>query len=326
MLCSSRDDGRVRAKGGVMRKLLLGSMAIAAMVGGGPALAADLPVKAPPMVVPVAYSWTGFYVGGNGGYSWGRAGTDLTETSVTTTTATISTLGGTPIASATVVGAPVVNAASDRARVDGWLGGLQAGYNYQVDRWVWGIEGDLQITSERGGTTLCFPLTVACGAAGTTALGIANYSLPWFGTLRGRVGMAWDRVLFYATGGLAYGRVRADYTDAIAAGVITPASFATTSAGVNRAGWVVGAGIEGAVAANWTVKLEYLHLDFGSFSGSTTGVAAGSFSAVLGDFRTTISQSTTYNSLFRTRFTDDILRVGLNYRFSAVAPAVVTKY
>ncbi len=303
-----------------MKRLLLGTMAILATAGAGSALAADLPLKAPPIVVPIAFSWTGFYVGGNAGYSWGRASTDLTETEIVT--ATISTLAGTPIASAT---ATSVFTGSDRARLNGALGGLQAGYNWQTDRWVWGIEGDLQITGERGGVLIC-PTTPGtpppvCPSLGTV-YGTANYSLPWFGTLRGRTGIAWDRALLYLTGGLAVGQVKADYTDAFFGGLGIGFPPAVGSRSLTRFGWVVGAGIEGAVAENWSVKLEYLHVDLGSFDNAVA--SNGGFSAVLGDFRTTLA--ITLNSAFHTRVTDDILRVGLNYRFSAVAPAVVTKY
>jgi len=231
-----------------MRKVLvagLGLLAVVAMPRG--TMAADLPVKAPPPPVAVPFSWTGFYVGANAGYSWGRANTTLVESSVTTTTATITTLAVTPVASATAI-TPVTFVGSDRAKMNGWLGGFQAGYNWQINRWVWGLEGDLQLTGERGGTSFCFPLDTACGA-GTTTAGTANYSLRWLGTLRGRAGMTWDRVLLYATGGLAVGQIHGDFTDGIAAGPLTPATLATTSSNATRAGWVLGAGIEGAVKA-----------------------------------------------------------------------------
>jgi outer membrane immunogenic protein len=222
----------------------------------------------------------------------------------------------------------VVNVGSDKARVDGWLGGLQAGYNYQVDRWLWGVEADLQITSQRGGVTFCFPPGILTCGPGTTALGTANYSLPWFGTLRGRVGfLPWERFLFYVTGGVAVGQVKADYVDAIGPGLLTPLAIATAGVNQTRLGWVVGAGIEGAAWwNNWTWKIEYLHMDLGSVGASPTGLTTGAFSAVIGDFRTTITQSTLFNSAFHSRFTDDIIRVGLNYHFGWAAPAVVTKY
>jgi len=295
-----------------MRKILiasLGLMAVTAMPQV--AWSADLPVKAPPPPV-VPFSWTGFYVGANAGYSWGRANTDLTETTVTTTTATIATLAGTPIASATVV-TPVVHTASDRANVNGWLGGFQAGYNWQVGRYLWGVEGDLQFTGERGGTSFCFPAGVPCGAATTT--GAADYRLRWLGTLRGRAGVTWDRVLLYATGGLAVGDIHSDFSDGIAAGLLAPAALVTVGSNTTRAGWVAGAGAESALTRNWSVKLEYLHVDLGGFGGLPTGSTTGNFSAVIGNFRTAITQVNAFTSQFHAHYTDDIVRVGLNYRF-----------
>lgn len=308
-----------------MRKLLQGSVAILAVAGAVPALAADLstPVyKAAPIVAPILYSWTGFYVGGNAGYSWGRGSTDLTETVITRADVTRTTLAGTPIASTTVISPPVVTSASDRARINGGLGGLQAGYNWQTDRFVWGIEGDAQITGERGGVSFCFAGPVGCAAVGT-----ANYSLPWFATLRGRAGVAFDRVLFYATGGLAAGEIRSSFTDGVAAGFF-PGGVATLDSRTTRVGWVVGAGVEGAIANNWTIKVEYLHMDLGSVDASVNGSSTSATSITVGDFRINTLLATQFNSTYRARITDDIVRIGLNYRFSwaAVSPAVVTKY
>jgi outer membrane immunogenic protein len=303
-----------------MKKLLFASTGFV-LFAGTSVLAADLPVKAPvykaPVVVPV-FSWTGFYVGGNVGYSWGRASTDLTET--VTTTASITGPNG-PIASATVTQTSFGN---DRARLNGGLGGFQAGYNWQFDRYVAGLEGDIQGTGERGGVTIC-PVTagaapVPCPGPTGTLFGTANYRLPWFGTLRGRLGVTFDRVLLYATGGLAVGEIKADYVDGFFNSTTTLNPLATGSVNTTRAGWVVGAGIEGAIDRNWSIKAEYLHLDFGSIdqSISANGVP---LTVVIGDFRTTISQSLT--SAFHTRVTDDVFRIGVNYRFGG---PVVAKY
>ena len=305
--------------GAIMKKLLLASAAFV-LFAGTSALAADLPVKAPVYKAPVepVFSWTGFYVGGNVGYSWGRASTDLTET--VNTTATITTLNGTPIASAT---ATTTSAGSDRAHLNGGLVGIQAGHNWQTDRYVWGLEGDIQWTGERGGITIC---PVAAGvAAGPcpgptgTQFGTASYRLPWFGTLRGRVGVTFDRVMLYATGGLAAAEIKADYTDGTFGGT-TLNPLATGSANTTRAGWVFGGGIEGAIDRNWSIKAEYLHMDFGSIdqSISASGVP---LSVVIGDFRTTLSQNLT--SAFHTRVTDDVFCIGVNYRFGG---PVVAKY
>jgi outer membrane immunogenic protein len=305
-----------------MSKLLFGAAALAII--SVPAFAADMPLKAPPIVAPVIYSWTGFYVGGNVGYSWGRGNTYLTEATQTTTTATITTLAGQPIAAATVAAAPIFFTGSNRADVNGWLGGFQAGYNYQVNRWVLGVEGDFQWTGERGGTSFCFPVNVGCGPA-TAAVGSADYSLRWLGTLRGRAGIAADKWLFYVTGGLAVGDIRANYADGIAAGLLTPVTFAFINQSFTRVGWAAGAGVEGVISGNWTWKAEYLHVDLGGNDALAAGVTTGAFAAVIGDFRTTIRQTTGFASAYNSRFTDDILRVGVNYRFGA-APLVVAKY
>jgi len=223
-----------------MKKLLLAGTAFV-LFAGTSVLAADLPVKAPlykaPPPPPV-FSWTGFYVGGNVRLHWGRASTDLTET--VTTTATVTGPVGPP-ATATAM---AMSFGNDRAKLNGALGGFQAGHNWQFDRYVAGFEGDIQATGQRGDVTIC---PVAAGAApvlcpGTTGtlFGTASYRLPWFGTLRGRVGVTFDRILLYATGGLAVGEIKADYVDGTVGGT-TFSPLATGSVNTTRAGWVLAA-------------------------------------------------------------------------------------
>jgi outer membrane immunogenic protein len=300
-----------------MRKMVFAS-AVFALLVGAPALGADLPVKAP-VVPPPIFTWTGFYVGGNAGYSWGRASTDLTE--ILTTTATITTVAGTPVASATVT---TPSFGHDRARLDGALAGIQAGYNWQFNKWVLGLEGDAQWTDQRGGLTIC-PVPpgtapVPCPGATGTQFGAADYRLAWFGTLRGRAGVTFDRVLLYATGGLAVGEIKGSYVD----GFVNPAAFNPFAAGsfnTTRAGWVVGAGAEAALGRNWSIKAEYLHMDFGNVD---QGISANGvpLSLTIGAFITTLSQSVT--SSFHAHVTDDVFRVGVNYRFGA--PVIAAKY
>ena len=283
------------------------------------ALAADLPVKAPPLPVAV-YNWTGFYVGGNIGSSWGHSST------------TTSFYDGTSGA--------LLSSSAAGFNMDGAIGGVQAGYNWQRDKWVFGIEADIQASGQRGdglfncagGALTPRPAalngTCAPGHVGDTApfdvaafpVGDAlSQKLQWFGTLRGRIGpTVTPTVLLYVTGGLAYGEVK---TFEQVAGVnitglngtnnstSTPvfATFGNTS---TRVGWTVGAGIEGALGGNWTAKLEYLYIDLGTVSAS---------------FLTPIT--TTGGGLLGIRYsshiTDNILRVGLNYRFGG---PVVAKY
>ena len=140
----------------------------------------------------------------------------------------------------------------------------------------------------------------------------ANYKLDWFGTARGRVGfLATDRVLLYATGGLAYGHFTAN------------APLVPLSWGATRAGWTVGAGAEAAIDRNWSVKLEYLYMDLGNVGGS--GATATTVTNALNTpglgFNTVTT--TTLASAFNTRFTDNIVRVGVNYRWGG---PVVARY
>jgi outer membrane immunogenic protein len=278
-----------------MRNLAIGILAAAALSSS--AFAADMAVKAPPAPIDSGYNWTGFYIGGNIGYSWGRSRDDSTFTNGAGT---------------------VLFASSGRSSLDGVVGGGQIGYNWQMQNWLWGFEADIQGTSERGSrdftcpTGVCISATIPIAGAVVTILGppvpvSLDQKLEWFGTVRGRAGvLVSPRVLLYATGGLAYGQIKSSET----IGVLTGFSNSSTNVG-----YTVGAGIEGAIGGNWTAKLEYLYVDLGRVSGSfgTTATIAG------GGAVTTIVLNSNYSS----RVTDNVLRVGLNYRFGG---AVVAKY
>jgi outer membrane immunogenic protein len=244
------------------------------------AAAADLPVKAPAYKPPppVAY-WTGFYVGINGGYSWGPW--DSADLSGITTS----------------------------PKVDGWLGGLQAGYNWQIDRtWVIGLEGDVQITGERrsqnGTTSTLIPFSSDFHFVETQTVG-GEWKFPWFATFRGRVGALLDpTLLLYVTGGLAVGefKVSSNTTTTLQRFLGTtsttpsgaPVTVGTSlSQSTTRAGWTLGAGLEKKFTPNWSAKLEYLYLDFGE---------------------NTFFSST--GSDLNVKLRDHIVRAGLNYRFN----------
>ena len=183
-------------------KATIAAAAFTAIAATSVASAADLGArpytKAPVMVEPI-YNWTGFYIGGNVGYSWGRS----------SDTSTLTNGAGT-----------VLFTSADRASMDGVIGGAQIGFNWQVQNWVWGLEADIQGSDQKGGrsflcpTGVCTPtfgvLAVFPGPAVPVAL---DQKLEWFGTVRGRVGvLATPKVLFYATGGLAYGEVNTSAT------------------------------------------------------------------------------------------------------------------
>ena len=289
-----------------MRKLPLGAAALAALVAASPAMAADLSVKAPVYKAPVEppYNWSGFYVGGNVGYSWGRGDTDLFDS--TTTTSTV--FRGVPPLVPVVGGVTVTTtagAASGIGNMNGFLGGLQAGYNVQYSSVVVGLEADIQVTGQRGSLTLIDPTN--------TVVATVTDKLPWFATFRGRIGVtAAPRWLLYVTGGGAVGEIDQD----LAVGVGAPGVLLSTN--TTRFGWAIGGGAEAAIErTNWTIKGEFLHLDFGSF-GSTmaAGLSTTTLSNVpLQGFSTVVANSTV--ATLNTRVTDNIIRVGANYRIMA---------
>jgi outer membrane immunogenic protein len=297
----------------VMKKLTFCIVTVAALIGT-PAFAADMAVKAPPPAPAPVYNWTGFYVGGNVGYSWGKAVTD-------------GQVSGWTFSPGSIPNSIPGSAFSDSNRLNGIIGGGQVGYNWQSGGpWVYGLELDWQASAENGGATHSATFAEQNGPdcpSGTcefvNGTGSTHYEakILWFGTARGRVGYASDGWLLYATGGLAYGRVRLAGTDTVAGTVTDCDAVSCASAFFNgagsfsqsriNAGWTVGGGVEGALTRlrNWTWKVEYLYLDLGSLdaSGVTSGntIAAGPFVGP------TIST--------HTHFTDNIIRLGLNYQF-----------
>lgn len=151
----------------------------------------------------------------------------------------------------------------------GGLIGVTAGYNWQGvgSPWVFGIEGDVAWSGVSD--SVACPAGIACESKNN-----------WFGTVRGRAGYAWNRFLGYVTGGAAFGDIEANRTGFV-------------GASDTNVGWTVGAGVEAAIAGNWTAKLEYLHADLGDIA--CTAAACGTATAI--DMRL------------------NILRAGVNYRF-----------
>jgi outer membrane immunogenic protein len=306
-----------------MKKLLLGVAALAAVALANSASAADLPVyKAP--VAPVAYSWTGVYVGANAGYSWGRSSNDWSAFALSTNPAfstCFSTGGG---------GNSFCANGSDTSKLNGAIGGLQAGYNWHTGSFLVGIEADIQASGQKGDQT--FVTGFSTGTANPLGTLTATYTekLTWFGTARGRVGFVADRWLVYATGGLAYGEVT-NSGSATATGLSTGANcvvagpqpsggicpFSNWSSSSTRFGWSAGAGIEGAIGNGWSIKAEYLHVDLGS--------VVTSFATLPGIYGTGGLQgaflvANAGNGTIRSRITDEIVRVGVNYKLGWAGP------
>lgn len=218
-------------RGDRMKKLFVVSIAAAAM-WSAPAFAADMAVKAPPAALAAApvYNWAGFYLGIEGGGGFGS-------------TDHINALF--PAA-----------ASGGNANLRGGLVGGTYGYNWQSGHLVAGLEGDMSwsgisdtFTSSTGLPTFC-PAAFPCFT-----------SLQWLGTDRARLGYALDSILIYATGGVAYGDVRASILNAGAFGIDSETHL--------RAGYAVGGGIEAKINRNWSAKLEYLYVDFGTRVGYT---------------------------------------------------------
>lgn len=243
------------------RMLFAGALLLAAT---GSTLAADLPPSMPPPpprapaayvpVAPVQYNWGGIYIGLNGGYGFGDSA--WSTTGVTT----------------------------GNFNIKGPLVGGTLGANFQSGAFVFGVEGDGDWTNITGSFT--DTTGVATGCTGC----IYQTSNNWLGTLRARAGVAWDRVLIYATGGGAAGNIKATYTD--------PAAAVTLSSSNTEFGWTAGGGLEFGITDNVTAKVEYLYVDLqnGSFTCPATVCTTA----------TTIPVS----------FTESLVRAGINLKFS----------
>ncbi len=181
---------------------------------------------------------------------------------------------------------------------EGVIGGGQIGYNWQFAPWfgwgtgtVLGIEADFQGSNQKStiGESFTDPRF-----GPVTFTGSIEDKLEWFGTVRGRAGMAIDRVLVYATGGWAYGqrKLSGPPTSSNAAGLISTTAFSASS---RMDGWTVGGGIEWAFLGNWTAKFEYLYIDFSNQRDAV--IPGGPFVVTSG------------------HFVDNVARAGINYKF-----------
>lgn len=215
----------------MLRKLLMTTALVC--LGSGGALAADLPTaKGPPVYTPPppppVFSWSGVYIGGQVGYGWG--------------TSSASDLG------------PTTPGFIDSYGTSGIVGGAHIGYNYQISQFVFGLEGDVNGSTERG--------SGFDPALGNTLSIHKNYDA----SIRGRIGYSFDRVLVYATGGGAYGDFRTSYAG--------PGGF-DGDFNNGRFGWTVGGGIEYAIDNNWSVRAEYRYTDYGHLNNLPLATYAG---------------------------------------------------
>ena len=239
---------------------------VAIIVAAGPtgSRAADLPSRrdpAPVVAVPV-FTWTGFYVGANAGGAFG-SGAAATFSDPTFATNVTGSGGGT----------------------SAFVGGGQVGYNYQFGAGsgvVVGVEADFQ--------------GVAGGSRATYAIGTVPFydvapSLDWFGTVRGRIGYAFERLLVYGTGGFAYGGGKLP--------TLLTTSYPYTLPDTTRTGYAVGGGVEYAFTRNISVKLEGLYVDLERRTATTY------YDALSGGYYGTTGRDSGFG----------VVRAGLNYRF-----------
>jgi opacity protein-like surface antigen len=226
--------------------------------------------KAPVLKAPIVerINWTGFYIGAFSGMDYGHGHWGY--------------LGGTV-----------------DPRVAGYLGGGQVGYNYQLDQWVLGVEGDIGGTNTHGAVA-CNTLSVNGFIPATMFELTCSTRATWLATFTARLGYAWDRTLFYVKGGGAatnetftascnFGPLNAPGTNCTnAVGAFTNGF----SAGDNRWGWTVGYGTEFALTRNWSAKAEWDYLSFDNHN-------------------LTASDGSTINAELRV----SEVKVGVNYRF-----------
>jgi outer membrane immunogenic protein len=291
----------------------------------GAAIAADLPSRAPPPVYlppPPIFSWTGLYIGLNAGYTWSN------NNAVDVDTADVF---GNPA----LVGGPAFGVASAAladgsvpAKIDGFIGGGQIGYNFQfANSFVVGLEADIQGIAASNGSHLVFSqATVAGFPLNPIDQNLsASRRLDYLGTVRGRLGFTiTPTLLVYGTGGLAYGQTKSStsITQIVESDpIFLPNHYSSFGSFSNtRVGWTAGGGVEWLFAPNWSVKAEYLYYDLGNVTYGLSPLQ--NFSTVGGGTLFTAGAPVS-----RTRFTGNIVRAGLNYHFNLWGPApIVAKY
>jgi outer membrane immunogenic protein len=226
-------------------------------------------------------SWTGFYIGVNGGYGWSASDSQLGIEGFSD-----SSCGGT------------CGAFRKGFNADGGFGGGQIGYNSQRGAFVFGIEADIQGSGIGGASALGFSESEDNFSAS------AKSDLRWFGTVRGRIGYAFDRTMLYATGGFAFGGVKDRLTaafDESGTGDSSTVKFNDT-----LTGYVLGGGLEHKFAPNWSLKAEYQYLNLGDTKRATF--------VTFDDGEDHTDATGRFDHSYHT------VRLGLNYSFGAREP------
>lgn len=262
-----------------MKKLL--SVGLAAVAFSLPAMAADLPMKAAAIPVVAPFNWNGFYVGGHMGVGW--------ESSDVTNVGTVNSVNF-PFGT------------TSRLTANGFLGGAQAGYNWQFNpSWLLGVEGDISgasITGHQSNPSL------------VNAAIVSNPSVRFdeLATIAGRVGYIAGDWLLYGKGGWGWAHF---HDNGITTNGGVPILFQSGSG--TRSGWAAGAGAEYSFLSNWSVKVEYNYIGLGKDTLAST-VSLGN------------AQVPTGSVLLRDHDSHiQLAKIGFNYHFNG-GGSVVAKY
>ena len=281
-----------------MKKLLLAAAMIVGATAAASAADMRMPTKAPVMMAP-AFSWSGFYLGGHAGYAW--------------TNDIASQYTGNADVNALIAGGALPR--SYDVSGDGFAGGLQFGFNWQAGALVFGLEADIS-GWDVGASALSRnvnPAAIPLPVDGTMFLdgnqwdSSASFSSDWVATLRGRLGLAMDRWMIFATGGVAVADINLDGRISQSFPVGGP-NFRNWVGGTSgtEVGYVIGGGLEYAMTNNWLVRVEGLYYDFGEVTHTLLPLATNFLAPGNGSFSPAIV-STDVNMF--------VVRGALSYKF-----------
>jgi len=239
------------------------ALTTSAVLASGAALAQSPPV----------YNWSGFYIGVNAGGGWAKVEEGLS-----------------------IPGRLAYQASN---RDSGFTGGGQLGYNWFIaPNWLFGIEGDFNYLKGTRQDTFGFVFNT-----GEDVVGRQETRLRWLNTVRGRFGYVWANTAFYATGGLAIGKVESEVSATRRDTGVALATFAGAYSST-RTGWTAGGGIEHFLSNRVSLKVEYLHFDLGDFNYNVNRATGPALPAVPSQW------------LANGKVTGDLVRFGMNYRFA----------
>jgi outer membrane immunogenic protein len=293
-----------------MKKHRVGLLAftLTSMAALAAANAADMYVAPAPAVGggykdgPVVQTWTGFYGGINGGFAWERV---KARDNTSDTFTTVEAPGAGPNDGDETPNFSASSATRTRINSQGGFGGGQIGYNWQApggfkdgpSSWVFGVEADIEGMNISGKRTVAVP---RFDNAGNPIVGTLDLSSKgeFYGDFTGRLGYAFDNVLFYAKGGAAFLDSKFDFSSNGLSGSTSGTLW----------GYTAGGGVEYMFRPNWSLKAEYLHFDFRSASASTSKTGA-CVAADPGD--DVCTRTSTEHVKFNP--TLDTVKVGINY-------------